>query len=285
MPTIGDAIDAALRVDGAARGVLQVPGALQSWPGIVHGGAVVALLDAAAARLCRVDGPRLLEGRLTSSLPLETPLDLDAEPWEDGLTLTVRQAAQVVSSGTIRPFGAKTPSVAPWAGGAEGLSLPMSDDCLACGARNPLGLRVALHFDDDGVWARLTPGAEWRASGAGVHPAVAPVLLDEVAWWLGALVAQDGGLTNRITVALVAAEVPRNEPLIAAGRFADVTPIDKKRTFWRTECALSTAAGTPLASASIVFRGGAEYSAQQMRYFRQRAPGDTFRRMFPNHAG
>jgi hypothetical protein len=44
-----------------------------------------------------------------------------------------------------------------------------------------------------------------------------------------------------------------------------------------------TEAGEIVATASIVFRGGAEYSGRQMAYFRPRTPPDVFRRMFPNH--
>jgi hypothetical protein len=45
-----------------------------------------------------------------------------------------------------------------------------------------------------------------------------------------------------------------------------------------------TEAGEPIATASIVFRGGAEYSERQMEYFRPRTPPEVFHRMFPNHA-
>ena len=72
--------------------------------------------------------------------------------------------------------------------------------------------------------------------------------------------------------------------LVAAGRFADVTPVDRKQTFWRTESTLATVSGRLLASASIVFRGGADYSERQIPYFKPRTPLETFRRMFPNYA-
>lgn len=284
MHTIADVLDAAARLSGSGRGGLHAPRVLQSWPGIVHGGAVVALLDVAARKLGVSDAPRILEGRLTASLPLDTDLGLEPGPWEDGVTLTVIQGGQILSSGTIRPLGSGNAAASVWAGGEDGAPLPMSDDCLACGARSPLGLRVALRFDDDGVWARIAPGAAWRTPGGRLHAAVAPVLLDEIAWWLGALVAKEGGLTNRINVKLLTEDLPSGEPLIAAGRFADVTPIDRKRTFWRTEGALMTATGDLLATASIVFRGGAEYSGQQMGYFRQRTPAAVFSRMFPSYA-
>jgi len=63
-----------------------------------------------------------------------------------------------------------------------------------------------------------------------------------------------------------------------------VAPVDRKRTFWRTESTLSTSSGTLIASVSIVFRGGADYSVRQMEYFRPRTPPEIFLRMFPNYA-
>ena len=155
--------------------------------------------------------------------------------------------------------------------------------CLACGAQNPLGLQVALAFDEEGVWARLTPRAPWRTGGDRLHPGLAPVLLDEVAWWLGALVMKQGGLTNRLALILHEPDAAFDGALVAAGRFAEVAPVDRKRTFWRTESTLSTASGKVLATASIVFRGGADYSERQMAYFKARTPAELFRRMFPNH--
>ena len=291
METIGHTLDAAVRVTSREEGGgLHVPPVLQSWPGIVHGGAVVALLDAAATRLGVAAGPRFLEGRLTSSLPLATDLGLDVEPWQDGLTLTVRGSGQVLSSGTFQPLAAPPPAGGPlpahggrWMGGDHGALLPGSDDCLACGGRNALGLRAEPRFDDVGVWVRLTPGSAWHTDGA-VHRAIAPILLDEIAWWIGAHVAGAGGLTNRITVALLTPSLPAGVPLVAAGRFADVAPIDKRRTFWRTETALTTDDGTPCATASIVFRGGEAYSSRQLPYFRARTSPAIFRRMFPRHA-
>lgn len=94
---------------------------------------------------------------------------------------------------------------------------------------------------------------------------------------------REGGLTNRIQVTLGAAALPAAGPLLAAGRFADVEPVDRKRTFWRTTAGLFDAEGRVLATAVIVFRGGAEYSARQVPYFRARVAPSTFARMFPNY--
>lgn len=265
------------------RGRLEAPGALQSWPGIVHGGCLIALVDAAGARLGRAPGPRRVDARLTSSVPTETALDLQVDRNGGTVSLTILQGGQTLSSGTVADLtgagGAPT-----WRGGTAGASLPMSDDCLACGAHNPVGLQVALSFDEDGVWAHLAPREPWRAGDNRLHPALAPVLLDEVAWWLGALVMKEGGLTNRLAVSLHEPDAAFDGALVAAGRFADVTPVDRKRTFWRTESTLSTSSGTVIATASIVFRGGADYSERQMAYFKPRTPPEVFRRMFPNYS-
>lgn len=239
-------------------------------------------MDAAAAQLGGSAGRRRIEGRLTSSVPIETVLDLEVNRSGPTVSLSIRQDGQTLTSGGVTALD-EVPALRPWRG-SDGSSLPMSDQCLACGAMNPIGLRVTLAFDSTGVWAELTPREAWRASGSRLHPAMAPVLLDEIAWWLGALVMKEGGLTNRLVIDLCEPDAPFGEPLVVSGRFVDVTPIDRKRTFWRTESTLCTASGRLLARGSIVFRGGAEYSARQIPYFKPRTPPDVFRRMFPNYA-
>jgi hypothetical protein len=250
----------------------------------VHGGCLVGLVDAAAIRLGRAPGPRRIDGRLTSSVPTEAALDVEVDQGDGAVALTILQNGHTLTSGSVADLPAASAAADAWRGGSAGASLPMSDDCLACGARNPVGLQVVLSFDEEGVWARLAPRAPWRAGGDRLHPALAPVLLDEVAWWLGALVMKEGGLTNRLAVSLHEPDAPFDGALIASGRFADVAPVDRKRTFWRTESTLSTSSGTLIATASIVFRGGADYSERQMAYFKPRTPPEVFRRMFPNYA-
>ncbi|PYO52394.1 MAG: hypothetical protein DMD83_25945, partial [Candidatus Rokuibacteriota bacterium] len=196
--------------------------------------------------------------------------------------LTIWQGRHILTSGSVAPLDGETPGV-HWWGGTGGLTLPMSEDCLACGARNPLGLQVALVFDDEGVWARVEPRTPWRLHDGRLHPALVPVLLDEVAWWLGALVMKEGGLTNRLAISILEADLPADGVVVAAGRFDRVTRVDRKGAFWRSELALGTTAGKALATASIIFRGGPEYSERQMPYFRSRAPLEVFRRMFPNY--
>ncbi len=246
---------------------------------------MVALFDSAAVALGSIAAPRVVEGRLTSSIPIDTALAFEGHEDDGTIRLTVLQHGQTLTSGTISALGSdERRAPAAWSGADEGWSLPVSEHCLACGALNPLGLQAGLRFNEHGVWARVAPRAPWRAPAGGLHPALGPVLLDEIAWWLGALVMKEGGLTNRIRVTLLRPEAPWGAPLIAAGRFDAVAPVDRKRTFWRTETALMAVDGALLGTASIVFRGSAEYSARQMEYFRPRTPSEIFRRMFPNYA-
>lgn len=243
---------------------------------------MVAALDSAAEALGLAPGPRRMEGRLTASVPIEVSLALEGRPSDGTVSVGLLDGGQTLATGSVRALGpAETDEVAPWTGGARGWRLPMSDECLACGAANPLGLQVALAFDDEGVWTRFRARAPWRTPAGTLHPAAAPVILDEVAWWLGALVMREGGLTNRISLALYRQEIPFDEELVAAGRFDQARPVDRRQTFWRVACALRAGRGNLLASASVVFRGGAEYSERQMAYFRARTPADVFRRMFP----
>jgi len=243
---------------------------------------VIGLFAAVADGLELPPGARRIEGRLTASVPTETRLAVSWRRAAAEASIAILQDGQPLVSGVVGPPESERASPG-WSGGADGFRLPMSDECLACGAQNPIGLRLALEADRVGVWARLTPPAPWHAEGGPVA-ALAPVLLDEVAWWLGARTMGEGGLTNRIGLALHVAALPAG-PLIAAGRLDEVTPIDRKRTFWRTLTTLSDAEGRRLATAAIVFRGGPDYSRRQVPYFRARATPEVFRGLFPAYAG
>jgi len=281
--TVADALDGAIRLEADGRGNVRAPLRLQSWPGIVHGGAVLALFDAAATALGAPAGPRTIEGRLTSPVPIDAPLELEGR-LEDGLVrLAISQDRHPLASAAVT--GADAPSAPDqWTADGEHWALPTSETCLACGSLNPIGLRAELRFDARGVWVDLDPRPAWRGAGARLHMAAAPVILDEVAWWLGAMVSREGGVTNRLRVTLHRTDAAWDKPVRARGRFERVTPIDRNRTFWRVEPELLAADGALLATAAIVFRGGADYSERQLPYFRDRTLPETFRRMFPAYA-
>jgi hypothetical protein len=296
--TIDEALAAAIEIASDRGGRLRASSHLQSWPGMVHGGGVVALLDAAAVALGGARGSRVLEGRLTASVPTETALTLEGYSDAEGTRLAILRDGQTLGSGATSPIEPTTVATPELGGGSssadhsppwphwshDGWSLPASEHCLACGADNRLGLQARLRFDPTGVWALLPPQPSWLTPEGRWHAALAPVLLDEISWWLGALVAKEGGLTNRLRVTLHQGEAGFTGPLVGAGRFDAVTPVDRRRTFWRTESAVWARDGAVVATAAVVFRGGAEYSARQMEYFRARTPPPVFGRMFPNYA-
>jgi hypothetical protein len=290
-PRVAEVMSAAAQWQTVGRGRLLAPAALQSWPGIVHGGALAALLDRAARALAADERPRRIEARLTSSVPIERALDLEGHAEGSAVGVTILERGQLLTSATITApdewavaSDEAPPSIHP-ASAADGWPMPRSEQCLACGADNPLGLRLGLRFDRHGVWARFEPRPPWQRPDGRLEPALAAVILDEIAWWLGALVSQEGGLTNRISLTLPRPDVAVAGPLLAGGRFDAVTPVDRRRTFWRTHGALIGADGAVLATAAIVFRAGADYSARQMTYFRSRTDPEVFARMFPAYAG
>jgi hypothetical protein len=289
-------MSAAARWQTHGRGRLLAPAALQSWPGIVHGGALAALLDVASRALAAEERPRRIEARLTSSVPIERALDLEGHAEGSAVTVSILEGTQPLTSATITAAAERPDRDALAAGSPlhargepasddDGWPMPRSEQCLACGADNPLGLQLGLRFDLHGVWARFEPAPQWRRPDGRLEPALAAVILDEIAWWLGALVSKEGGLTNRISLALPRPDAPVTGPLLASGRFDAVTPVDRRRTFWRTHGCLVGGDGVVLATAEIVFRAGADYSARQMTYFRSRTDPEVFARMFPAYAG
>src|SRR5262249_3083297 len=112
--------------------------------------------------------------------------------------------------------------------------LPISSGCFACGVDNSLGLHARLFFDEGAVWTRWRP----RDAMAGVDGSLAPVamtaLLDEAAFWLGALASGESGMTTELAVSLHE-PVPFGIDIDVSGarRAARQRPDDGR--FWDTE--------------------------------------------------
>ena len=85
---------------------------------------------------------------------------------------------------------------------------PCPNDCLACGARQSRDSSSAPLRRGRRLGAPV-PRGPWRLDAAGFMPPSPRLSLDEVAWWLGALVNAGGGLTNRIQVAFHAPTLRR----------------------------------------------------------------------------
>src|SRR5262249_24257744 len=114
-----------------------------------------------------------------------------------------REMASVVPGGLPRPR--------PLAGhDPRAYPLPISRTCFACGTDNELGLRAQLAFDADTVRANWQPRPPFRRADGTLAPAALTTLLDEAAFWLGALATGESGRMTELRVAL-----PHHAPVAA----------------------------------------------------------------------
>ena len=108
-------------------------------------------------------------------------------------------------------------------------------------------------------------------------------LLDETAFWLGALATGESGMTTDLAVTLHG-PVPFGAALTVSGRRATVRPHADDRRYWDTEVAARDAAGALVASARITFvavRGAARRLVTGMLAIND---ADVVRRVFPAYA-
>ena len=195
-----DALHAAVDGDGDDR-VLTLDGALQGLPDTAHGGSVLAVFDLVAAPT----GPRRLDGHYLKRVPLGVPLRLHTrrEPGRCHLELSehdavlVRGQVAAVAPPDGTPGGAVVPPPAD-----DAMALPISRTCFACGVDNALGLHARLRADADAVGGTWTPRPGFSDAGGRLAPVALTTLLDEAAFWLGALATGEAGMTTELRVTL-----------------------------------------------------------------------------------
>jgi len=166
---------------------------------------------------------------------------------------------------------------------SDGHPLPISRACFACGSDNPLGLRVRLAFDDRTVWGAWAPREPFRDADGALAPAALTTLLDETAFWLGALATGESGMTTDLRVTLHR-PVPFGTAIRVSGSRAAVRPHADDRRYWDTAVAAHDAAGARVASARITFvavRGAARRLVRGMLAIND---ADVVRRVFPAYA-
>jgi acyl-coenzyme A thioesterase PaaI-like protein len=265
---------------------LTLPPLLQGFPDTAHGGAVLALLDLAGSQWVDSTVPRRVAARIRRSVPLDTPLSITGFPDAPGAALTLERDGHTLVNGTVLPAAAAPDrawderSGAPGTGGFE---LPTSRGCLACGAENPSGLQVRLRFDDEWVWSEYRPREAYRTASGYLAPALFTVLLDEIAWWLGALASGEAGVTTDLRVLLERPGRPFGEPLLALGRRDRVGSTDQKGHFWKTAAGIFAAEGERLASAEIIFAASRAYSRTLIPQLRRINSAESLRRVFPRY--
>ena len=290
--------------------------AFQGLPETAHGGSVLAAFDALAA----LGGPRIAVGRYWKRVPLATPLHLRVSHDQDRVTCRLLDAeatllvdghiaALAVSADGPRPLGGgvggaagesasrprvrtntQTPpsttvgptdsAAAPPTPPPEGFALPVSRTCFACGVDNRLGLHVQLMADDHTVGGTWTPRAEFAADGSALAPVALTTLLDEAAFWLGALATGESGMTTELAVTLHRA-VRADAPVTVVGARGAVRQRADDGRYWDTLVEILDAGGALVASASITFvavRGAARRLTTGLLALN---PPALLRRIFP----
>jgi hypothetical protein len=260
--------------------VLTLDRAFQGLPDTAHGGSVLAAFDLLAAGA----GRRRLDGHYLKRVPLATPLRLRARRADDGDHLELLEHDTVLVRGVVGPVGASIDGAAD-AGAidpppAEAPTLPISRTCFACGVDNALGLGLTLRADADTVGGTWSPPPRFAAGGGALAPIALTTLLDEAAFWLGALATGEAGMTTELRVVLHA-DAAAHAAITVAGARAAVRPRADDPRYQETTLTARDAGGRLIASGAITFvavRGAARRLVTGMLALN---PPALLRRVFP----
>jgi acyl-coenzyme A thioesterase PaaI-like protein len=248
MITIDATLRHALEVSGPDL-ILTLDPALQGLPETAHGGSVLAVFDTLAG----ATAPREVSGIYRRRVPLGLPLTLRRAREGSAETFVLSdQAGGVLVDGRVAllvspaEHGALRPD-----GNGAGHPLPISRTCFACGTDNELGLRARLAFDADTVRATWQPRAPFRRADGSLAPAALTTLLDEAAFWLGALATGESGMTTELRVALHH-PAPYEALVTVTGARAAVRPRNDDARYQDTEI-VARAGDQIVATARITF--------------------------------
>jgi acyl-coenzyme A thioesterase PaaI-like protein len=248
MITIDATLRHALEVSGPDL-ILTLDPALQGLPETAHGGSVLAVFDTLAG----ATAPREVSGIYRRRVPLGLPLTLRRAREGSAETFVLSdQAGGVLVDGRVALLGspAEHGALRPDGNGA-GHPLPISRACFACGTDNELGLRARLAFDADTVRATWQPRAPFRRADGSLAPAALTTLLDEAAFWLGALATGESGMTTELRVALHH-PAPYEALVTVTGARAAVRPRNDDARYQDTEI-VARAGDQIVATARITF--------------------------------
>jgi acyl-coenzyme A thioesterase PaaI-like protein len=310
-------IDSVLRrslTDHGGDLVLSLDPAFQGLPDTAHGGSVLAAFDALAG----LSAPRDVSGVYHRRVPLDTPLRLTAGHADGVRTFVLSDDDAVLVDGRVAPASAdedregraaavlrdplllrggersarETSATGSLACAVEEESrrsagpahpLPVSRTCFVCGIDNPLGLLARLEFDGAEVRGTWQPRAAFRTAEGAVATVALTTLLDEAAFWLGALATGEAGMTTDLRVRLHAT-APFGTALRVRGARAAVRPSPDDGRYRETTVVASTVDGRPVASARITFvavRGAARRLVGGLLALNDSA---VLRRVFPAYA-
>ena len=247
MITIDTTLRRALEISGRDL-ILTLDPALQGLPETAHGGSVLAVFDA----LAEAGAPREVSGTYHRRVPLGVPLALQQAREESAHTFALSDPSSknVLVEGRVM-LGVNGEGAANGAASVSRLPLPVSRTCFACGTDNDLGLRARLGFDDDTVGATWEPREPFRRADGTLAPAALTTLLDEAAFWLGALATGESGMTTELRVSLHR-PAPFGAVITVSGARAAVRPRGDDPRYQETSI-VAYADGRLVATARIVF--------------------------------
>jgi hypothetical protein len=277
-----------LHADGAGARLALDP-VFQGLPGAAHGGSVLALLDALAG----LRGTRRVRGLYRRRVPLGVPLTLETTRPDGAMAYRILEGAAVLLDGSVCPStlpedgpeagdGPSSPGEGP-AVAAGRTALPVSNTCFVCGLDNPAGLGAQLSFDGDGVFAVWTAPPRFRARRGGLAPIALTALLDEAAFWLGALASGESGMTTDLAVTLVD-DIPLDAPIAVSGARGRVRPTAGDPRYWQTRTCARDARGRTVAEADITFVAVRGAARKLTAWLNPLNPPGLMARIFPSYA-
>lgn len=291
---------AAPRDPARLEGTVTLHPELQSgYPGTGHGGALAAVVAEAGARLLEAAGIPRPDGS-----PVRTTADLrKAVP----LGVAVPLAVALKSGGdawrvAVRLGPAEAPLLTGECGPGEPIRLPAEEDlagwhargraahpvpglewCLACGSKNPIGLRLRFDHDPAYVWKHYEPRAPCRGADGCLFRGFPHIALDEIGWWLSALRAREVGVSTRLEVT-VQGRAPNGARVLLWGRRDRVVPADRKGRHWTAPAFLLAETGEPLAAAVVTYAASRAYAPALIPPLQAGSAAEAIRRVFPQYA-
>jgi acyl-coenzyme A thioesterase PaaI-like protein len=281
-------LDSVLRAGLIRRGdacSLTLDPRLSGLPDTAHGGTVLAAFHA----LAKVDGAQRVLGTYRKRVPLDTALRVTlASDGVDTVCRLVDQTGAVLVDGGVEPAGVALVGDGVTSMGdaapadVDGEPLPVSSTCVACGVDNALGLKAQLRFDDERVWTRWIPGETAAREDGSLAPIALTTLLDEAAFWLGALASGESGMTTELAVT-IHREIAFGEPVVVIGA-RNRTRAREDGRYWETEVTAADTSGEIVASGRIVFVAIRGAARRLVAGFLSRSSPEILRRIFPAYA-
>jgi hypothetical protein len=271
-------------VADAARGVLTFPRDLHGFPGVVHGGAVGAL----CLRLALPRPPFRLRLDLQRGVPTETPIRFTSGSAGTEAQLAFFQGDRLLAEGRLSRETGPDAVPAPVRAARAARPTPRGEmpgtaTCLACGSANPIGLGVRFQYDDRLVWREVTPPAGYRGKDGATHPALAPILLDELGWWMGALAQRECGVTTEVAITVHRA-LPWGPVLAVGDRTAIRADDDPRGRYCRVTGYLLGPDGALLATGEVRFAGSRAYTRRLLQPFLETTSLEALSALFPGAA-